>query len=203
MLAAALAVVDEAHHHVGPDGADHAHVVAEDGLAAPLLERLLDAEREAEVDRAREVLLGAVELVHRRQFFGAQHGERFEDLRADLVLPAFAARGGDERRAEALRVPVVGEQRVVLVVGMRRGHHHVAHRVELAQGELERGPPGERGHRLQPVLRVRGHERQGERERDEKGDGQQSAHGQSSQETQPLSLVPYPGPCPLRSARRP
>ena len=138
MLAAAVAVEHEADDHVGADRADHAHVVAEDLLVAPLLERLFDAEREAEVDRAREVLLGAVELVRRQQLLGAQHRQRLEQLGADLVLPALAARRRDERRAEALAVREVRQHRVVLVVRMRRRHHEVADGVELAQRELER-----------------------------------------------------------------
>ena len=138
MLAAAVAVEHEADDHVGTNRADHAHVVAEDLVVAPLLERLFDAEREAEIDRAREELLGAVEAMRREQFLGAQHRERHEQLGANLVLPAFAVRRRDERRAIALAVREVRQHRVVLVVRMRRRHHEVADGVELAQRELER-----------------------------------------------------------------
>jgi hypothetical protein len=68
----------------------------------PLLERLLDAERVAEVDGACEVLIGAVKAVRGRQFFGAQDRQRLEQLGANLVLPAFAVRRRDERCPEAL-----------------------------------------------------------------------------------------------------
>ena len=153
MLAAALAVEHEADDDVGADRADHAHVVAEDLLVAPLLERLLDAERKAEVDRAREVLLGAVEAVGRQQLLGAQHRQRLEQLRADLVLPAFAAGRRHQRRPHPLAVRVIGQHRVVLVVGMRRRHHEVADRVELAQRQLERRYAAQRRDRLQLVLR--------------------------------------------------
>ena len=37
-----------------------------------------------------------------QQLLGAQHAERLEDLRPDLVLAAVAARGGDEHRPHAL-----------------------------------------------------------------------------------------------------
>ena len=186
VLAAALAVEHEADDHVGTDGADHPHVVGGDLLLAPLLERLLNAERKAEVDRAREVLLGAVELVHGGEFLGAQHRQCLEDLGADLVLAAFPARGRDERRAEAPGVPVVGQQRVVLVVGVRGGHHQVAHGVELAQRQLESGFPGHRGHRLQPVLGAGRHERRREGESDNDGEEEQSAHGNGK--PQPVSV---------------
>src|SRR5438045_96632 len=59
-------------HDVGPNQANQAHVVADDLVAPPLLHRLFDAERVAEVDGTREVLLGAIEPMHRRQFFGAE-----------------------------------------------------------------------------------------------------------------------------------
>ena len=101
MLAAAGAVEDESDDHVRTERADHADVVAEDLLLAPLLERFIDAERVAEVDGAGEVLFGAVERCAREQFLGAQHRERFEELGADFVLPTFAARRGHERRAIA------------------------------------------------------------------------------------------------------
>ena len=125
-------------HHVGANRANQPDVVAEDLVAAPLLERLLDAEREAEVDRAREVLLGAVEAVQRRQFLGAQHAERLEDLRADFVLAAVAARRRRERRAVALAAIQHHQQPVVLVVGMRGRHHEDAGVAEVSQRQAER-----------------------------------------------------------------
>ncbi len=154
MLAAAGAVEDEADDHVRTNRANHPHVVAENFLLAPLLERLLDAERVAEVDGAGEVLLRPVELVGAQQLLGSQHRQRFEQLRSDLVLTAFAARGGDERRAIPHAVAVVRQHPVVLVVGMRRRHHQIADGVELAQHQFERGLAAQGGHRLQPMLRT-------------------------------------------------
>ena len=116
MLAAAVAAAEEAGDDVGADGADVADVVADDLVVPPLLDRFLDAEREAEVDRAGEVLLGAVEAVHREQLLGAQHAERLEQLGTDLVLPAVAARRGDEHGPHPLAVPEHRQQPVVLVV---------------------------------------------------------------------------------------
>ena len=84
----------------GRDHADQAHVVADDLVLAPLLERLVDAERVAEVHGAREVLLRAVEAVQRPQLLGAQHAERLENLGADLVLSAVAARGRRQHDAQ-------------------------------------------------------------------------------------------------------
>jgi len=92
MLSAAGAIGAHRDHHVGPREADQPHVVADDLVLAPLLERLVDAERVAEVHCAREELLGAVDAVRSQQLLGAQHAERLENLGADLILSAVAAR---------------------------------------------------------------------------------------------------------------
>ena len=131
MLPAALAAAQKAGDDVGPDGADVADEVADDLVVPPFLDRLFDAEREAEVDRAGEVLLGAVEPVDGQQLLGAQHAERLEDLRADLVLPAVAARRGHERGPHAAAVAHHRQQRVVLVVGMRGRLHEGAGRLSF------------------------------------------------------------------------
>ena len=108
---------------------------------APFLERLFDAEREAEVDRAREVLLGAVEAMERGELLGPQHAERLENLRADFVLPAVAAGRRRERRAIALSAIQHHEQPVVLVVGMRGGYHEDAGVAKMPQRQTERDVP--------------------------------------------------------------
>ena len=105
VLAAASAVGRHRDDDVRAHHADEAHDVGEDLVLAPLRERLLDAERVAEVDRAREELLGAVDAVRREQLLGAQDREREALLGAEVVLPALAARQGqlDDARAEAVR----------------------------------------------------------------------------------------------------
>ncbi len=91
VLAAALALERQGEDHVGAEGADDAHDVAERLLAAPLREGLLHAEGEAELVGAAEVLLDPVVAVDRRQLPGAQHAERLEQLGPDRVLAALAA----------------------------------------------------------------------------------------------------------------
>ncbi len=137
----------------GRDGADVPDEIADDLVAPPLLDRLLEAERVAEVDRAREVLLRAVEPVNGEQLLGAQHAERLEDLRPDLVLAAVAARRGHEHRPHALAVAHHREKRVVLVVGMRGRFHERPDRAQLAQHEAERGFGRKLADRLHPQLR--------------------------------------------------
>ena len=141
VLAAGVAGRRQRDDHVRTNRANQAHVVGGDLVASPLLERLVDAERVAEIDRAREVLLGAVEAVQRRELAGAQHAERLENLRADLVLAAVAARRRRQRRAVSLSAIQHHQQPVVLVVGMRRGVHEDAGVGEMPQRESERDVP--------------------------------------------------------------
>ena len=123
MLPSPFAAAEKAGNDVRPRRSNEPDEVADDFIAAPLFERLFDAERIAEVHRAREVLLPAVEAMHGEQFLGAQHAERLEELRADLVLAAVTARGADEHGPQSLAVTEHRQQRVVLVVGMRGRLH--------------------------------------------------------------------------------
>ena len=152
MLAAAIAVEHEADDDIRADRANHPHVIAKNLLVAPLLERLFDAERETEIDCAREELFRAIEAMCGQQFFGAQHRERHEQLRADLVLPTLTVRRRDQRGAESLAVREIRQHPVVLVVGMRRGHHERPDGIQLPQRELERRLPLQRRNRLQLML---------------------------------------------------
>ena len=111
MLAAAVAAAEEPGDDVGPQRPDVADVVADDLVVPPLLDRFLDAEREAEVDRAREELLRAVEAMHGQQLLGAEDAERLEQLRPDLVLPAVAAGRRHEHGSHALSLPEHRQQR--------------------------------------------------------------------------------------------
>src|SRR3989442_2287994 len=137
MLAARVARRWKRDDDVGADHANQPHVVGGDLVTAPLLERFFDAERVAEIDRAREVLVRAVEPVQRRQLLRSQYAERLEDFRADFVLAAVAARRRRERRAIALTTIEHHQQPVVLVVGMRRGVHEDADVRQMPQGEPE------------------------------------------------------------------
>ena len=88
MLPAVLSLRAHRGDHVGTHGADDAHHVAQHLLAAPPRERLFPAERVPEIDRAGEVLLGAVEPVRGQQLLGPQDRQGIEQLGADLVLAA-------------------------------------------------------------------------------------------------------------------
>src|SRR2546425_2587 len=138
MLAARVARRWKRDDDVGADHANQPHVVGGDLVAAPLLERFFDAERVAEIDRAREVLVRAVEPVQRRQLLRSQHAERLEDFRSDFVLAAVAARRRRERGAIALTAIEHDQQPIVLVVGMRRRVHEDADVRQMPQSEPER-----------------------------------------------------------------
>ena len=158
VLAPALAVGAHRDDDVGPDGADEADEVAEDDLPPPRLERLLAAERIAEVDGAGEELLGPVEAVRGLQLLAPQHRQGVEELGADLVLAAVAAGGADQGGAHPLAVAQQRQQAVDLVVGVSHRRHERAGVVELPQHEPELGPAVGGLRRLGP----RGRPRQGE-----------------------------------------
>ena len=134
--------------------------------------RLLEAEREAEVDRAGEILLGAVEPVNAKQFLGPQHSQRLAGFGPDFVLPAVAARRGDERRPHPLPVSQHREQPVILVVWMRVGLHEGPGAGELAQQELERDAVGPLSDRRDAQLRLAGSDEKGQEEREGEGAAQ-------------------------------
>ena len=141
MLAAPAPPRRQGGDDVGADGADHSDEVAEYLLSSPPLEGLLDAEGVAEVDGAREVLLGAVQPVRGVQLLGPQHRQGVEQLGADLVLPAVAAGRRQQHGAVALPPGQPRQQRVVLVVGMGHDRQERAGAVELAQGKSEGHAP--------------------------------------------------------------
>ena len=166
----ASVVAGRAHREddVRADHPDEPDVVGRDLVLAPLLERLVDAERVAEIHGAREVLFRAVEPMERRKFLRAQHAERFENFGADLVLPAVSPCGRGERRPEALSPIEHDQQPVVLVVGMGRRFHHDARVGEVPQSEPERRMPLELVDGYDPHLRARKrHEERGEGDRPE------------------------------------
>ena len=134
-------------------------------VAAPLVDHFLRIERVAVVDGAREILLGAVDAVRRQQFGGAQHAHVAEQLRADFVLPAVAAVVLQVDRPQSHAVREQREQRVGLVVGVRRRLHERSGDVEFAQRQAERDVAAVLRHEreVHAVLRedadvVRGHD---------------------------------------------
>src|SRR5437773_10260315 len=101
MLAAGVARRGEREDDIRADRENQPHVVGGDLGAAPLFERLFDAERIPEVDGACEVLFRPVEAMQRRQLASPQDAERLEELGPDLVLAPVAARRGRQRSAVA------------------------------------------------------------------------------------------------------
>jgi hypothetical protein len=103
-----------------------------------------------------------------------QHAQRLEQFGANLVLAAVAATG---RRGQRRAVPLTSvehhQQAVVLVVGMRRGHHVDAGVGQVTQREPERDVPllfVDRDH-----LHLRGGHRD-ERHEDGGGEPEMSLH---------------------------
>ena len=138
VLSAAGAIGPQAEDHVGTNHPNQTDEVAGDLVAAPLLECLVDGERKAEVHRAGEILLRAVEAVQRRELLGPQHAERLEDLRADLVLAAVAPGGRRQRGAKSQPAVQHHQQAVVLVVGMSGRVHEDAGVAEVPERQAQR-----------------------------------------------------------------
>ncbi len=113
-------------------------------------------ERIAVVDGAREVLLRAVDAVRGYELRGPQDADVAKQLRTDFVLPAFAAIVLHVDRPQAHAEAEEREERVGLVVGMRRRLHERARDIQLTDREAERQMPavGRRDRVGHPVLRA-------------------------------------------------
>ncbi len=138
MAVAALACGRKAgDDDVGLEAADVPDHVGEDRVVAPDRQRLLRVLGVAEVDGAGEGLLAAVDAPRRQELLRADHAEELALLVADQVLAAVAARHREVRRAQEALVAEVGDQRGVLVVGMRGDVHDAADDGELLEGLLQ------------------------------------------------------------------
>ena len=124
--------------HIGPQHAHQSNEVADDLVAPPLADHFLRIEGVPVIDRAREVLLGAVEAMGRQQLRRAEDGEILEQLGADLVLAAAAARRLQGNGPKAHPPREQRQQRVVLVIGMRGDLHERAGHVQPAERQPER-----------------------------------------------------------------
>ncbi len=123
--------------HVGPELPDSPHNVAQNALFAPLLHRFLRGFGESEVNCARKELVRAVDAPSRQQLLGANQTQPVTLFRADVILPALAAR---QRQVPRLELPPLGEiseHRRVLVVGMGGDHKYAANALELAERLLD------------------------------------------------------------------
>ncbi len=89
------------NHHVGPEGANHAHDVGHDGVSIPNSKRLRGALRKAEVDCAGEKLPAAVNAAGGKEFLGTDDAQFFEEFRTNHVLATVAPREREVGRAVA------------------------------------------------------------------------------------------------------
>ncbi len=135
MLAMAIArcAAESKDDHVGTKAADHPNHVAQDFLAAPLLEGLFGSFGESEVDGAGKELLGSVNAPGSQQLLGPDDAQCVALLGADQILPAFAA--GERQISGPHFAPTrqIGEQRGVLVVRVGRDHQHAPHHVQTVE----------------------------------------------------------------------
>ncbi|MEZ5419846.1 MAG: hypothetical protein R2708_21225 [Vicinamibacterales bacterium] len=131
-VAIALVALEARQQHPRPAHADDADDIAHHGVLAPLLERLLEALREAVVHHRREVLLvNAVVAVGDAQLLGADEPEAVEELRPDGVVARFPAVQREQGQPGAVAARQARDDAAVLVIGMRRGVHDARRRARL------------------------------------------------------------------------
>jgi len=100
---------------------------------APLLHRFRRRFAEAEIDRAREELLRAIDLPRRQQFLRTNDSQLRPLLRSDQVLPALPARAGKIGRPHVAAAGEIGQNAGALVVGMGRDHQYTSQLVQFPQ----------------------------------------------------------------------
>src|SRR5204862_5957496 len=147
-VAVAIVALEARDHDERALRADDADHVAQDLLAAPFHQRLLQPFREAVVDHAGEVLpVDAVVLVRAQELLGPNQAQRIEQLRADRVVARLAARQREQRYTRTIAAAEHRQHAALFVVGVRG-------RVEHARGgaQLEQLLPGAGG---APILRQR------------------------------------------------
>jgi len=123
--------------HVGLKAADVPDDVGQDGVVSPDLQRLVRTLREAEIERAREELFAAVDAARVEQLLRAEDAEELAFFVADEVLSAVAARHRQVGGAQQALVREVGDQRGVVVVGMRGDVHCASEDRQFPELELE------------------------------------------------------------------
>ncbi len=144
MMAVARAAVrrEAGDDHIGPERADHAHHIAQHLLLAPFLEALGGVLAVAEVHRAREELLAAIDPPRLHQLLRADDAERIAQLGADQVLSAVATREAEVAGAHLFAVGQPGDQLGVLVIGVGHDVEHAAQHVELLHAVQDLGGVG-------------------------------------------------------------
>src|SRR4051812_38218018 len=115
-------------HHVGTEGANDTHDVAEHFRLVPDAKGLEVVFRESKVQRAREELTTTVNATGGEQFLRAGDAELVTELGAEEVLTAVAASDGEICGAHVATAREIGDELRVLVVRMRadvqHGRHH-------------------------------------------------------------------------------
>ena len=133
------------NHHIRTEPANHPHHIGKDAFAPPFGERLFGRFGKPEVDGAREELFRAIDPPGRQQFLRADQPQQIALLGTNQVLPAFAAGQRQVPRAHVAAARVVGQNRGILIVGVRGDHQHAAQHRQLLQRLLDRRRAGKRG----------------------------------------------------------
>ena len=129
------------HDHVRPERPHHVHRIPEHLLERPQPQCFVDALRVAEVERAGEELLPAVQRACGEQLARADDAEAFVQPWPDQVLSAFAPAERQVRGLGSHSAREGGEQAGVLVIGVGGDHQDALHAVELPHAKRRGDDP--------------------------------------------------------------
>src|SRR5438067_320130 len=85
--------------HIGPEGTDDPHDVAQDSLAVPNPQGFLRRFRKSKINRSREKLPSAIQPPRGQHFLSADHTQLIAEFRPEHVLSAITAREREISRA--------------------------------------------------------------------------------------------------------
>src|SRR5205823_11015391 len=142
---------EDRDQYLRAEPADDVDDVFEDRIARPEAECFFGSLGESKIVGAREELSRAVQLTSREQLFRADDAELGAKLRADQILPAFAAAQGQVCRLRAHPAREQDQELGVFVVRVRADHEDAFVAAELPQdGRQSRDAAGAGGGQLSP-----------------------------------------------------
>ena len=130
-------------HDIRPVAANDPDDIPENSVMAPLFKGFRGRLGEAEIDRAGEELLGAIDAPGRQQLLGTDESELRALLGADEVLPALPARHREVGGSHVTAAREIGQHRGALIVRMGRDHEHRTEFVQPMEGLLQFRRAGE------------------------------------------------------------
>src|SRR5262249_9463994 len=111
-------------------------------VSAPFLKCLLSNFGVSEIGHPRKSLLNSVVAVGSQKFERAKNPKNIEQAAAFFILPAFAAREGQQQSLHALAARLTSQQAAIFIIRMGDHHHQSARGLQFSNLELEAGLAG-------------------------------------------------------------